>query len=75
MSPYLNVPKVPNLPSGDSVQIWFSELIYESETEYKKYRVKTTIKSFRDLEIYKRTTALSAELFTLNPPEKESKNE
>ena len=24
--------------------------------EYKKYRVKTTVKSFRDLEIYKRTT-------------------
>ncbi len=37
--------------------------------EYKKYRVKTTIKSFRDLEVYKRTTALSAELFTLNPPD------
>ena len=37
--------------------------------EYKRYRVKTTIKSFRDLEIYKRTTALSAELFTLRLPE------
>lgn len=33
--------------------------------EYKKFRVKTTVKSFRDLEIYKRTTALCAELFTL----------
>ena len=37
--------------------------------EDKKYRVKTTIKSFRDLEVYKRTTALSAELFTLKPPD------
>jgi len=37
--------------------------------EYRRYRVKTTIKSFRDLEIYKRTTALSAELFTLRLPE------
>ena len=33
--------------------------------EYKKFRVKTTIKSFRDLEIYKRTTVLCAELFNL----------
>lgn len=37
--------------------------------EYKNFRVKTTIKSFRDLEIYKRTTALCAELFTLQAPE------
>ena len=37
--------------------------------EYKKYRVKTTIKNFRDLEIYKQTTALSGELFTLKLPE------
>ncbi len=51
------------------MQIWYSQLIYDSEIEYKKYRVKTTIKSFRDLEIYKRTTALSAELFTLKPPD------
>ena len=33
--------------------------------EYKNFRVKTTVKSFRDLEIYRRTTALCAELFTL----------
>ncbi len=33
--------------------------------EYRKFRVKTSVKSFRDLEIYKRTTALCAELFTL----------
>jgi len=36
--------------------------------EYKKFRVKTTVKSFRDLEIYRRTTALCAELFTLRSP-------
>ena len=42
--------------------------------EYKKYRVKTTIKSFRDLEIYKRTTLLCAELFALNPPEGANKS-
>ncbi len=56
-------------PSGGSVQLWYRQLIYDSEMEYKKYRVKTTIKSFRDLEVYQRTTALSAELFTLNPPD------
>ena len=37
--------------------------------EYKKFRVKTTVKSFRDLEIYKRTTILCAELYTLRLPE------
>jgi hypothetical protein len=31
--------------------------------------VKTTIKSFRDLEIYKHTTILCAELFNLKLPE------
>jgi len=42
--------------------------------EYKRYRVKTTIKSFRDLEVYKRTTLLCAELFVLKPPEGASKS-
>ncbi len=37
--------------------------------EYKKYRVKTTVKTFRDLEIYKRTTVLCAELYILQAPE------
>lgn len=37
--------------------------------EYKKFRVKTSLKSFRDLEIYKRTTALCAELYTLELPD------
>jgi hypothetical protein len=31
--------------------------------EYKKFRVKTTVKSFRDLEVYKQTTQLSSEIF------------
>lgn len=31
--------------------------------EYKKYRVRSSIKTFRDLEVYKQTTQLSAELF------------
>ena len=42
--------------------------------EYRKYRVKTTVKSFRDLEIYKRTTLLCAEIFALNPPEGANKS-
>jgi hypothetical protein len=42
--------------------------------EYRKFRVKTTIKSFRDLEIYKRTTILCAELFNLKLPEAVANN-
>ena len=41
--------------------------------EYKKFRVKTTVKSFRDLEIYKRTTALCAELFSLQIKDTDNK--
>jgi len=33
--------------------------------EYKKYRVRTAIKTFRDLEVYKQTTQLSSEIFQL----------
>lgn len=36
--------------------------------EYKKYRVKSAIKSFRDLEVYKQTTQLSAEIFQFQLP-------
>ena len=33
------------------------------------FRVKGPIKSFRDLEVYSKTTALSADIFTLRVPE------
>ena len=36
-----------------------------SKLEYKKFRVKSTIKSFRDLEVYKKTTHLAAEIFII----------
>lgn len=38
--------------------------------EYKKYRARTPIKTFRDLDVYKNTTILSAEIFMLKLPEK-----
>lgn len=31
--------------------------------EYSKYRVKTSVKSFRDLEVYRQTTLLCSEIF------------
>jgi len=37
--------------------------------EYKKFRVRSSIKSFRDLEVYKQTTQLSTELFQFELPE------
>ncbi len=36
--------------------------------EYKKFRVKSAIKSFRDLEVYKQTTQLSAKIFQIELP-------
>ena len=33
--------------------------------EYKKYRVKSIIKTFRDLEVYRNTTNLSADIVKL----------
>ncbi|MBU1292085.1 hypothetical protein KKH07_01170 [Patescibacteria group bacterium] len=33
--------------------------------EYNKYRVKSSVKSFRDLEVYRQTTLLSSEIFKL----------
>ena len=35
------------------------------KTEYRKFRVRTPIKSFRDLEVYKKTTELSADLYLI----------
>ncbi|MBI4647518.1 MAG: hypothetical protein HY738_13250 [Bacteroidia bacterium] len=37
--------------------------------EYKKFRVKSSIKSFRDLEVYKQTTQLCVEIFQFELPE------
>ncbi|MFC1756699.1 hypothetical protein ACFLZC_00870 [Patescibacteria group bacterium] len=37
---------------------------------YDKFRVRTPVKSFRDLEVYQQTTKLSAEIFNLKIPVK-----
>lgn len=46
-----------------------------SALEYKKFRVRTPVKSFRDLDVYKNTTALSADIFRLKLPERYRKSE
>lgn len=38
--------------------------------EYRKFRVRGHIKSFRDLEIYKQTTRLSSQIYDLKLPPK-----
>ena len=43
--------------------------------EYNKYRVKTSVKSFRDLDVYRQTTLLSSEVFQLIPEIKKNKKE
>lgn len=40
----------------------------KGKLEYKKYRVRGHIRSFRDLEIYKHTTLLSSQLYLLELP-------
>jgi len=47
-----------------------SALLYKTFMTYSKFRVKTPIKSFRDLEVYQEATKLSAQLFNLKIPEK-----
>jgi len=37
---------------------------------YNSFRVKSPVKTFRDLEVYQQTTKLSAEIFTLKIPAK-----
>lgn len=39
------------------------------KAEYKHYRVKSAIRSFRDLEVYKQTTNLSSEIFNMELPD------
>ncbi len=43
--------------------------------EYNKYRVRTPVKSFRDLDVYRQTTLLSSEIFKLIPIIKRSKKD
>lgn len=40
----------------------------KDKLEYRSFRVRGHIKSFRDLEIYKQTTLLSSQIFKLNLP-------
>ena len=46
----------------------------KNQLEYKKFRVRGNIKSFRDLEIYKQTTLLASQLMQLNLLEKLKNN-
>lgn len=41
---------------------------------YNKFRVKSPVKTFRDLEVYQQTTKLSAEIFALKIPVKYKNN-
>ena len=43
--------------------------------EYSKYRVRTPVKSFRDLDVYRQTTLLSSEIFKFIPIIKRSKKD
>ncbi len=38
--------------------------------EYKKFRVKSAVKSFRDLEVYRKTTELAVQIFEIEIPSK-----
>lgn len=40
---------------------------------YPKFRVRTPVKTFRDLEVYQEAVKLSAEIFNLKIPQKRSK--
>lgn len=42
--------------------------------EYKKIRVRTPVRTFRDLEVYQQATKLSAEVFSLKLPAKFKKD-
>lgn len=42
-------------------------------SDYKRFRVKSTVKSFRDLEVYRKTVDLSARLTTFSVPAKYAK--
>ena len=43
--------------------------------EYNKYRIKTSVKSFRDLEVYRQAILLSSEIFKIIPEIKKSKKD
>ncbi len=43
--------------------------------EYNKYRVRTSVKSFRDLEVYRQTTLLCSEIFKFIPEIKKIKKD
>jgi hypothetical protein len=46
---------------------WGDEIYHMT---YQKFRVKTPIKSFRDLEVYQESIKLAAQIFRLKPPPK-----
>ncbi|MBL7155146.1 MAG: hypothetical protein ISS88_01405 [Candidatus Portnoybacteria bacterium] len=47
-------------------------MVYQKQ-DYQKYRVRTPVKSFRDLEVYRQTTLLSSEIFKFIPEIKKKK--
>ena len=43
--------------------------------EYSKYRVRTPVKSFRDLDVYRQTNLLCSEIFKFTPAIKRTKKD
>ena len=43
--------------------------------EYKKYRARAPVKSFRDLDVYQMTNGLAAALYHLQPPDELAQDE
>ena len=41
---------------------------HKGKLEYQKFRVRTPIRTFRDLDVYKDTTRLAADIFNLKIP-------
>ncbi len=54
---------------------FFRKKYYSRKPDSKSFRVRSPVKSFRDLDVYKNTTQLAADIFSLKVPEKYRKNE
>lgn len=59
---------------GYSLKNTYTPMAY-NKLEFNKFRVRTPIKSFRDLDVYKNTTSLCVDIFNLKLPEKYRKND
>lgn len=47
--------------------------VYNPQSDPQRFRVKSVVKSFRDLEVYQKTVALSAQFMNLKIPAKHAK--